>query len=207
MRAWVVVWTILAVGCDKPAPGVAAILEAGAAPAPQASASATAKPRPPASAFMPPRPIPKPQNTVGSGDPQEVQMKAIAYMTAMAQPAVDEPPVDEPWVKHLVTQLTPIVRAMDKGSAAAKARLDKIELVGGGRRVDLLMASGCEAQTPARAVQNASTPLATLHDHGVLVVRCNDSRVQCLQSTREEDDILCTTAPRRAGTRSPSSPK
>jgi len=32
--------------------------------------------------------------------------------------------------------------------------------------------------------------------HGVLVIRCNDARVQCLQSTRDPEDVLCTTAPR-----------
>ena len=38
--------------------------------------------------------------------------------------------------------------------------------------------------------------LATLAAHGVLVVRCNDARTQCLQSTRDPSDVLCTTAPR-----------
>ena len=28
------------------------------------------------------------------------------------------------------------------------------------------------------------------------VIRCNDARIQCLQSTRDPDDVLCTTAPR-----------
>jgi hypothetical protein len=28
--------------------------------------------------------------------------------------------------------------------------------------------------------------------HGVLVVRCADRELQCLQSTRDADDVLCT---------------
>jgi hypothetical protein len=38
--------------------------------------------------------------------------------------------------------------------------------------------------------------LPTLLSHGVLVIRCNDAHVQCLESTRDPTDILCTTAPR-----------
>src|SRR5437763_993328 len=64
------------------------------------------------------------------------------------------------------------------------------------RKFDLFLASECSAETPAHAVQNAGSPLATLLGRGVLVVRCNDARVQCLQSTRDATDVLCTTAPR-----------
>ncbi len=59
------------------------------------------------------------------------------------------------------------------------------------------MAGGCDDKTPMRAVvQRAGMSLATLVSHGVLVLRCNDARLQCLQSTRDADDVLCTTAPR-----------
>ncbi|HSQ65414.1 MAG TPA: hypothetical protein VLM85_19480 [Polyangiaceae bacterium] len=195
MRAAVLLFCVAA-SCDQPK--TSAPSEAAAPPptTTAAAATVTSKPRPPASANLPPRPIPKPQNTVGSGAPQDVQMKAIAYMTALAAAQPDDMPVDEPWVKNLVDQLGPIVRTMDRGNAEAKGRLDKVEIVAGGRRIDLLMASGCDAQLPARAAQNASAPLDVLLSHGVLVVRCNDSHYQCLQSTRDADDVLCTTAPR-----------
>jgi len=192
MRAAVLLLCVAA-ACDQPKASVT--LEAAPPPAITASAAAT-KPRPPASANLPPRPIPKPQNTVGSGAPEDVQMKAIAYMTALAAAQPDDVPVDQDYVKGLVDQLGNIVRSMDKGTPEAKSRLDKVETVAGGRRIDLLMAAGCDAQLPARAAQNASASLDVLLAHGVLVMRCNDSRYQCLQSTRDADDVLCTTAPR-----------
>ncbi len=181
----------LATGCeDKPTPTA---VEAAATTAATASASATAaKPK----IEMPPRPIPKPRNTVGTGDPEEAQLKAIGYMQAMVQPHPDDPILDDAWVKGLVPQLETVNRGFDKGAAAQKAKLDKVELVGGGRQINLLMASGCDDQIPTRAAQAVSAPLSTMHDHGVLVIRCNDARVQCLQSTRDPDDVLCTTAPR-----------
>ena len=59
------------------------------------------------------------------------------------------------------------------------------------------MSAGCSAETPTRAVvQRAGVAHAQLLSHGVLVVRCNDSHAQCLQSTRDPSDVLCTTAPR-----------
>lgn len=172
-----------------------------ATPAPSATETpaaptASAPPKPKATIEMPPRPVPKPQTTVGAGESQETQMKAIGYMNAMVQPRPDDPIVDDAWVKSFIETLKPIVRGLDKGTPEAKARLNKVEMVAGGRKLDLLMASGCDDQVPTRAAQAGSAPLDVLYQHGVLVVRCNDSRVQCLQSTREKDDLLCTTAPR-----------
>ncbi|CAN5760631.1 hypothetical protein BH09MYX1_BH09MYX1_31160 [soil metagenome] len=175
---------------DKPAP---IAIEASVT---TAAATPTASAKPKASVEMPPRPIPKPRTTVGSGDTEEVQLKAIAYMQAMVQPQPDDPILDDAWAKTFATQLEPINKNLDKGAPAQKTKLNRVELVGGGRQVNLYMASGCDAQVPARAAQAASANLTTLHDHGVLVIRCNDARVQCLQSTRDQDDILCTTAPR-----------
>ena len=172
----------------------AATTAAASATAATVTATASVKPKP--KVEMPPRPIPKPRTTVGSGDTEETQLKAIAYMQAMVQPHDGDPILDDAWVKTFATQLEPINKNLDKGAAAQKAKLNKVELVGAGRQINLLMASGCEEQIPARAAQAASATLTTLHDHGVLVIRCNDARVQCLQSTREQDDILCTTAPR-----------
>ena len=124
-------------------------------------------------------------------------MRAIGYMNAMAQPRFDDPNVDPTWVSSFVEKLRPITRGLDKGPAEEKEKLDRVEVIGGGRKLDLMMAEGCDAETPSRAVvTRGGQTLATLYAHGVLVVRCNDARVQCLQSTRDPTDILCTTAPR-----------
>jgi hypothetical protein len=146
---------------------------------------------------MPPRPIPKPALTVGSGMPAETQMKAIAYMAAMSQPGMGDANADPDYAANLATQLKPITMAMDKGPAEDKLRLNRVEVVASGRRIDLLMADGCDARAPQTAVvQRAGVSFVNLQSHGVLVIRCNDSRVQCLQSTRDPTDVLCTTAPR-----------
>ena len=146
---------------------------------------------------MPPRPIPRPALTVSSGMPAEAQMKAIAYMAAMGQPRFDDANADADYAASLAAQLKPILMSMDKGAAEEKLRLDRVEVVGSGRRIDLLMADGCDARTPQLvAVGRAGLSFITLLSHGVLVVRCNDAHVQCLQSTRDPSDVLCTTAPR-----------
>jgi hypothetical protein len=127
--------------------------------------------------------------------PIDVQQRAIAYMVAMRAPRVDDAASDATYAEELATRLRPILLAMDTG--ADKARMNRVEVVAGGRQLDLLMAGGCDEKAPLRAVvSRAATPLTTLVQHGVLVVRCNDARVQCLQSTRDPDDVLCTTAPR-----------
>jgi hypothetical protein len=56
------------------------------------------------------------------------------------------------------------------------------------------MSQGCDPETPTRAVENgAGIQLTTLVQNGVLVIKCNDTKVQCLQSTRDPEDVLCTT--------------
>jgi hypothetical protein len=161
---------------------------ADAAPAEDAGAKAPVIP-------MPERPLPKGQTMVGSGMSIEVQQKAISYMAAMRAPHLDDPAADTAYANDLATKLKPILLSMDNG--ADKARFNRVDVVAAGRQLDLLMASGCDEKTPVRAmVSRAGVPLATLLAHGMLVVRCNDARVQCLQSTRDPDDILCTTAPR-----------
>ncbi len=144
---------------------------------------------------MPERPVPRPQTMVGSGMSIEIQQKAIAYMVAMRAPHLDDASADPTYAADLVTKLKPIVLSMDSG--ADKARMDRVEMVANGRQIDLLMAGGCDEKMPLRAVvSRAGVPFATLVAHGVLVLRCNDAKVQCLQSTRDPDDVLCTTAPR-----------
>jgi hypothetical protein len=196
---------LLVLSCDDPKPvdkASAASASAAVATPPSAVASAPAStpdaqaPKPVVSAIpMPERPVPKTSPTVGSGMPQEVQMKAIAYMAAMRAPHPDDASIDETFVGDLQRRLGPIVLSLDNGPD--KAKLNRVELVAAGRQVDLLMSAGCTAETPVRAVvQRAGTSLPALLSHGVLVVRCNDSHAQCLQSTRDPSDILCTTAPR-----------
>lgn len=149
----------------------------------------------PSTMKMPERPIPKGQTMVGSAMPIEVQQKAIGYMVAMRAPRSDEAPADTAYANDLVEKLKPIVLSLDSGPD--KAKLNRVEIEAGGRQINLLMSGGCDPKTPVRAVvQRAGVPLATLVSHGVLVVRCNDARTQCLQSTRDPDDVLCTTAPR-----------
>ncbi len=118
-------------------------------------------------------------------------------MAAMGEPRFDDPNADAQWAGDLADKLRPITRSLDHGAPDDKEKLDRVEVVGGGRKIDLLMAGGCDAQTPSRAVvTRAGVSLSTALAHGVLVVRCNDARVQCLQSTRDPTDVLCTTAPR-----------
>lgn len=196
---------LVSAACDEKKDGAGAASSASAAPsaaptpapaAVEAGASAAdAAPRPAVSVAMPERPVPRPQTMVGANMPIDVQQRAIAYMVAMRAPHLDDAAADPAYAEELVTKLKPIVLSMDSG--ADKARMNRVEVVANGRQIDLLMASGCDEKTPLRAVvTRAGTPLATLVQHGMLVVRCNDSRIQCLQSTRDPDDVLCTTAPR-----------
>ena len=170
--------------------GDAAAPEAASAASPREAGAPAA-----ASVAMPERPVPKPQTMVGSGAPEEVQMKAIAYMFAMRAPHLDDAPVDEAFVADLVTKLKPAVLGMDKGPD--KAKWNRVELVAKGRQIDMFLSEGCDAKAPFNAlVQRINVPLPMLLSHGVLSLRCNDTRHQCLQSTRDQDDVLCTTAPR-----------
>lgn len=179
------------VGDAAPAPVVSA-------PQPQAEPQAQEAGAPPsaASVKMPERPIPKPQTMVSSSAPEETQMKASGYMVAMRAPRPDDAPADEAFTTDLVAKLKPVVLAMDKG--ADKAKWNRVDVVAQGRQIDMLMSSGCDAKAPFNAVvQRLNVPLTTLLSHGVLVLRCNDTKIQCLQSVRDKDDVLCTTAPRR----------
>ncbi|HQY62261.1 MAG: hypothetical protein IPF92_03565 [Myxococcales bacterium] len=177
--------------CDTPK----ATPDAAPAPSTTASAPASASASAAPSYPMPERPVPKTSPTVGAGMPDEVQLKAISYMAAMRAPHPDDAPIDEAFAKDLQRKLGPIVLSMDTGHERAK--LNRVELVAAGRQIDLLMSAGCAAETPTRAaVQRAGVSYAALLSHGVLVIRCNDSRTQCLQSTRDTTDVLCTTAPR-----------
>jgi hypothetical protein len=141
---------------------------------------------------MPERPIPKDQTMVSQGAPQDVQMKAITYMASMRSPRPNDPAADPSYAADLATKLKPIALSLDKGGD--KAKWNRVEVEGNGRQINLLMETGCDAQTPKTAVVNrAGVQFTTLLQHGVLVIRCNDTKIQCLQSVRDPDDVLCTT--------------
>jgi hypothetical protein len=198
MFAWVFPILLVSTACDKDEQKKALVDSvSGDAAKPMASAPSAgdAGAPPKKEVAMPDRPVPKPQTMVSSGMSEEVQMKAISYMVAMRAPHPDDAPADEAYATELAAKLRPILLAMDKGGD--KAKWNRVDVIGGGRQIDLLMSDGCDAKAPFNAVTaRANIPLSTLLSHGVLVVRCNDTKHQCLQSVRDPEDVLCTTAPR-----------
>jgi hypothetical protein len=77
--------------------------------------------------------------------------------------------------------------------ADALLGVGKTEVAAGGRRIDIVLAKGCDATLPKEAVaRHTSATLTALRAEGVLVVKCVDHEIQCLQSTRDPDDVLCT---------------
>lgn len=148
-------------------------------------------------ASMPPRPVPTSSPTVTQGMPESVQLQAIQYMQAMGAPRPDDANADPDYAAGLAAQLKPILMSFDKGDGSDKAKNNRVEVISSGRKLDLRMARGCEAHVPSRVVARSGVTLGTLLTHGVLVVRCLDDHAQCLQSTREESDVLCTSVPRK----------
>jgi hypothetical protein len=170
----------------------------GASPTPTASAATPdASARPAASYTMPPRPVPTSSPTVTQGMPEQLQLQAIQYMEAMSAPRGDDANADPDYAAQLAGQLKPILMSFDKGDGSDKAKMNRVEVIASGRKLDLRMARGCESQVPGRAIARAGVSLSTLLLHGMLVVRCLDDHAQCLQSTRDENDVLCTTVPRK----------
>ena len=113
----------------------------------------------------------------------EYRLVEIDRETAQADPA---------YADETAKKLQPILLSMDSGPD--KAKMNRVEVIANGRQIDLLMSAGCDAKTPFRAVvTRAGIPWATLVSHGVFVIRCNDAHVQCLQSTRDPEDVLCAT--------------
>jgi hypothetical protein len=110
--------------------------------------------------------------------PEQVQLLAIQYMAAMQAPQPSDAPADPEYAQQIAERLRAVGRT---------------EVVSSGRRVDLLLEKGCDATLPRQAVaRHTSASLTALLAHGVLVVRCADHQLQCLQSTRDADDVLCT---------------
>jgi hypothetical protein len=124
------------------------------------------------------RPVPKSSPTVTIGMPLEVQLKAIEYMAAMQAPQPGDAPADATFAKSIADSLHGV---------------GKPDVVSSGRRIDIQMDKGCDATLPRESIaRHTGASLTSLLAHGVLVVRCADKSLQCLQSTRETDDVLCT---------------
>jgi hypothetical protein len=128
---------------------------------------------------MPQRPVPTSSPTVLITMSQDVQLQAIQYMAAMQAPQPGDAPADPAYAKQIADQLHGV---------------GKTDVISSGRRIDILLEKGCDATLPRESVarHTAAASLTTLLAHGVLVVRCADHQLQCLQSTRDADDVLCT---------------
>jgi hypothetical protein len=110
--------------------------------------------------------------------PIDVQLQAIQYMAAMQAPRSGDAAADPTYAKSIASSL--------RGAG-------KPDVVGDGRRIDVLLEKGCDATLPKQLIaRSTGASLTTLLAHGVLVVRCADHNLQCLQSTRDADDVLCT---------------
>ena len=110
--------------------------------------------------------------------PMDVQLQAIQYMSAMQAPQPDDAPADPQFAQQIADSLAPV---------------GKTDVVSSGRRIDIAMVKGCDATLPKQAIaRHTSAALNTLLAHGILVIRCADRALQCLQSTRDADDVLCT---------------
>ena len=164
-------------GCDKSGPLADLNTSTGAT-----SSAAAAKPYdaapPTPTRVMPPRPVPTTSPTVLITMPQEIQLEAIQYMAAMNAPQPSDAPADPTYAKQIADQLRAV---------------GKTDVVSSGRRIDILMEKGCDATLPRESIaRRTGAPLTTLLAHGVLVIRCADHALQCLQSTRDANDVLCT---------------
>jgi hypothetical protein len=128
--------------------------------------------------LMPTRPVPTSSPTVLITMPMDVQLQAIQYMAAMQAPQPGDAPADPVYAKSIADPL----RAVGKP-----------DVVSSGRRIDIALEKGCDATLPRQSIARyTGASLMTLLSHGVLVVRCADHGVQCLQSTRDANDVLCT---------------
>jgi hypothetical protein len=172
---------LLVASCDKSGPlaNLQTSESASAASAhppvvePTASATVTAPVR-----IMPPRPVPTTNPTVLITMPEQVQLQAIQYMAAMQAPQPGDAPADATYAKQIADQLRAV---------------GKTDVVSSGRRIDIIMDKGCDATLPRETIaRHTGASLTALLARGVLVVRCADRVLQCLQSTRDPNDVLCT---------------
>lgn len=174
------------VACDKSGPladfDAAATWVAAPSSQPNASAAPTAASvaatTHDAGRMMPPRPVPTSSPTVTITMPMDVQLEAIQYMAAMQAPQPDDAPADPKYAQQIANQLRGV---------------GKTDVVSSGRRIDITMTRGCDATLPRESIaRRTGASLPVLLAHGVLVVRCADRELQCLQSTRDASDVLCT---------------
>jgi hypothetical protein len=169
----------LAAGCDNSGP--LAALDAGSTPLPVAPAAIDRGPQleaaaPPAR-VMPPRPVPTTSPTVKITMPIEVQLQAIQYMAAMQAPQPTDAPADLAYSKQIADSLVAV---------------GKPDVISSGRVIKVVMAKGCDATLPRESLaRRTGASLTTLLAHGVLVVSCHDHEIECVQSTRDENDVLC----------------
>ena len=175
---WLSAIAVTVIGCYKGGP--LADLDASgtwaSAPSALAAPSASAAPVE-AGRIMPPRPVPTTSPTVRITMPMDVQLQAIQYMAAMEAPQPSDAPADPTYAKDLADKLRPVGRT---------------DVVSSGRRIDLYVGR-CDAAMPKESISRyTGATITTLLPHGILVVRCTDKEVQCLQSTRDPDDVLCT---------------
>jgi hypothetical protein len=109
--------------------------------------------------------------------PIETQLQAIQYMAAMQAPQPGDSPVDPAYAKQVAARL---------------AAIGQPDVISSGRLIDMAMVRGCDATVPREALaRHTGASLNSLLAHGVLVVRCRDHELECLQSTRSADDVLC----------------
>ncbi len=167
-------------GCDKSGP------LADLPPAPSSGPASAAPEAPPGDGgpppaptrAMPPRPVPTSSPTVRITMPMDVQLQAIQYMAAMQAPQPNDAPADPAYAASIAESLK---------------SLGRTDVFSSGRRIDIIMPKGCDATLPRGAIaRQTGASLTVLLAHGVLVVKCIDHEVQCLQSTRDADDVLCT---------------
>lgn len=125
---------------------------------------------------MPPRPVPTTNPTVTITMPMETQLQAIQYMSAMKAPQPGDAPADPDYAKQMADRLRGLGRP---------------DVISSGREVEVKV-SKCDATLPKLAVaRQTGATLGVLLAHGMLVVACIDHNVECLQSTRDADDVLC----------------
>ena len=171
---------LFAPACDKGGP--LANLDASAtwtvAPAASSAIVTSDAATPDAGRTMPVRPVPTTSPTVLITMPLEVQLLAIQYMASMQAPQPGDAPADPTYGKTIADALRP---------------LGKPDVISSGRLIEVKMEKGCDATLPRQSIARyTGATLGVLLAHGVLVIRCSDHQVQCLQSTRDADDVLCT---------------
>ncbi len=170
-------------GCDDKAgpvspPAVDASGLGTSATAPSAAIDSPDATTPAPKHAMPPRPVPTTSPTVTITMPMETQLQAIQYMAAMQAPWPSDAPANPDYAKQIADSLKSV---------------GKPDVISSGRLIEVKMDKGCDATLPKQALaRSTGAPLGTLLAHGVLVVKCLDRQVQCLQSTRDADDVLCT---------------